>query len=33
VNSWGALPLPEYQLPFGNYAFGYRIEPIFGILK
>ena len=33
VNSWGALPLPEYQLPFGDYAFGYRIEPIFGILK
>ena len=33
VNSWGALPLLEYQLPFGDYAFGYRIEPLFGISK
>ena len=28
VNSWGALPLPEYQLPFGDYRFHYRIEPV-----
>lgn len=29
VNSWGALPLPEYQLPYGDYRFHYRIEPVF----
>ena len=29
VNSWGALPLPEYQLPYGDYQFHYRIEPVF----
>lgn len=28
VDSWGALPRPEYQLPFGSYAFAYRIEPL-----
>lgn len=28
VNSWGALPLPEYRLPFGDYAFEYTIAPI-----
>lgn len=30
VNSWGALPRPEYQLPYGNYAFQFRIEPVSG---
>ena len=28
VNSWGALPLPEYRLPFGNYTFEYSITPV-----
>jgi beta-galactosidase len=28
VNSWGALPLPAYQLPFGGYRFQYRIEAV-----
>lgn len=28
VNSWGALPLPAYQLPFGDYRFHYRIEAV-----
>ncbi|MDA1336452.1 MAG: DUF4981 domain-containing protein [Bacteroidetes bacterium] len=30
INSWGALPLPEYLLPFESRTFSYRIEPIFG---
>lgn len=28
VNSWGALPLPQYMLPYGNYTFTYSIIPI-----
>ncbi len=28
VNSWGALPLPSYQLPYDDYCFSYRIEAI-----
>ena len=28
VDSWGSLPRPEYQLPYGTYAFHYRIEPV-----
>lgn len=28
VNSWGALPLPEYRLPYGNYAYEFSIRPI-----
>lgn len=31
VNSWGALPLPAYQLPYGDYTFGYRLEPVWGL--
>ncbi len=27
VNSWGALPLPEYMLPFGDYEFTLLIKP------
>ena len=25
VNSWGALPRPEYQLPYGSYTFTYTL--------
>ena len=28
VNSWGALPLPAYQLPYSDYRFRYRIEAV-----
>ncbi len=28
VNSWGALPLPTYQMPFSDYRYCYRIEAI-----
>ncbi len=28
VNSWGALPLPAYRLPFAPYTFTFTITPI-----
>ena len=28
VNSWGAVPLPEYQLPYGDYDFTFVMEPV-----
>lgn len=28
VNSWGALPLPEYRLPYGTYTFNYTLIPV-----
>lgn len=28
VNSWGALPLPEYQLPYGDYEFSFILTPV-----
>lgn len=28
VNSWGALPLQEYMLPYGDYEFTYRLIPV-----
>ena len=28
VNSWGALPRPEYQLPYGSYTFTYTLTPV-----
>jgi beta-galactosidase len=27
VNSWGAMPLQRYLLPYGNYRFSYLVEP------
>lgn len=27
VNSWGAIPLPEYQLPFGEREFSFILSP------
>ncbi|MGL1956312.1 MAG: DUF4981 domain-containing protein [Colwellia sp.] len=27
-NSWGALPQPQYQIPAGNYHYGFTIEPV-----
>ncbi|MCM1490842.1 MAG: DUF4981 domain-containing protein [Muribaculum sp.] len=33
VNSWGALPLPEYQVPYGNYEFVFVMKPVFHQLK
>lgn len=28
VNSWGALPLEQYRLPFGDYEFNFIIRPV-----
>ncbi len=28
VNSWGALPLPQYRLPYGDYDFCFLIRPV-----
>lgn len=28
VNSWGALPLPEYMLPYQDYTFRFTITPV-----
>ena len=28
VNSWGALPLEQYRLPYGDYEFSFIINPV-----
>ena len=28
ITSWGALPLEQYRLPYGNYEFTFMIEPV-----
>ena len=28
VNSWGAIPLPAYRVPFGPYTFTFTITPV-----
>lgn len=28
VNSWGALPLEKYRIPYGDYEFSFLIEPV-----
>ena len=28
VNSWGALPLPEYCIPYADYAFSFVLRPV-----
>ena len=28
VNSWGAWPLKQYQLPYGNYEFTFILQPV-----
>ena len=30
VNSWGRWPLPEYQLPYGDYEFSFVMTPVHG---
>ncbi len=27
IQSWGALPLPEYRLPYGDYSFEFTVSP------
>ena len=28
INSWGALPLEKYRLPYGDYTFTFKMIPI-----
>ena len=28
IDSWGALPLREYRMPYGNYEFEFKIRPL-----
>lgn len=28
VDSWGALPLPQYRIPYADYTFNYTITPV-----
>ncbi|MFC4296334.1 glycoside hydrolase family 2 TIM barrel-domain containing protein [Novosphingobium tardum] len=28
INSWGALPLPQYRIPAANYAWSFRLAPL-----
>ncbi|MDE6290846.1 MAG: DUF4981 domain-containing protein [Muribaculaceae bacterium] len=29
VNSWGAIPLPQYMIPYGDYSFTFMMKPVF----
>ena len=29
VTSWGALPLPQYRVPYKDYEFTFKISPVF----
>ena len=28
INSWGAMPLDKYLLPYSDYEFSFMIEPV-----
>lgn len=28
VNSWGAIPLPAYRIPYGDYSFTFILKPV-----
>ena len=28
INSWGELPLEQFRIPYGDYTFRFRIEPV-----
>ncbi|MDR3296857.1 MAG: beta-galactosidase, partial [Prevotellaceae bacterium] len=28
INSWGALPLTQYRIDYGNYEYGFVVEPV-----
>lgn len=28
ANSWGATPLPQYHVPYGDYTFRFKIQPL-----
>ncbi|MDE5625783.1 MAG: beta-galactosidase, partial [Muribaculaceae bacterium] len=29
IDSWGALPLEQYRLPYGDYKFTFKLTPVF----
>ena len=29
INSWGAWPLPQYQIPYGDYEFSFILSPVY----
>jgi len=33
VNSWGAIPLPEYRIPYKDYSFSFKLTPVKGQLQ
>ena len=33
VNSWGAIPLPEYRIPYKDYSFSFKLTPVKGRLQ
>ena len=33
VNSWGAIPLPEYRIPYKDYSFSFKLTPVKGKIQ
>jgi len=33
VNSWGAIPLPQYRIPYKDYSFTFKLSPVKGKLQ
>jgi beta-galactosidase len=33
INSWGAIPLPEYRIPYKDYTFTFKLTPIKGKIQ
>lgn len=29
IDSWGAWPLPQYQIPYGDYEFSFILSPVY----
>ena len=33
INSWGAIPLPEYRIPYQDYSFNFKLTPVKGKIQ
>ena len=33
VDSWGAIPRPEYRIPYDDYEFTFIMTPIWNVVK
>ena len=33
INSWGAIPLPEYRIPYKDYSFSFKLTPVKGKIQ